>query len=95
MTISQQLHKSRSHELCMWHIQLADTLDAIQARQIASINGPNGSTVDFYSTSHGMLLVQRFAEDQGFEVYAPICNSARIADTLNAIRALGILQEPA
>lgn len=100
MTLSQQLHKSKTHKpgndpacpVCVRHSRLSETLEAIHARQIASIDGPNGSTLGFYSTRHGVLIVQWFAEEQGFEVYTPICNSAKIDDTLNAMRAIGVLE---
>jgi len=100
MTLSQQLHKSKTHKpgndpncpTCVRHTQLAETLEAIHARQIASIDGPNGSTLGFYSTAHGVLIVQWYAEEQGFEVYTPIVRSNKIADTLNAMRSLGILE---
>ena len=98
MTLTQHLHKSATHKpgndpacpYCVRHTQLADTLEAIQARQIASIAGPNKSTLGFYSTSKGVLIVQWYAEEQGFEVYTPICRSNKIADTLSAMQALGV-----
>ena len=99
MTLTQQLHGSKTHKIgndpacpqCVRHVQLADALRAIDAKQIASIDGPNGSTLGYYTTAHGVLIVQWYAKEQGFEVYVPICRSNKIADTLNAMRALGAM----
>jgi hypothetical protein len=97
MTIAQQLHRSKTHKqahdpacpVCQRHAQVAAALDDINARLLATVDGPNNSDIGFYATRGGVALVQWYENDQGFEIYVPVSRSAKTEDTLNALRAYG------
>lgn len=38
-------------------------------RRLASVDGPNGSALDFYALNKTVVIVQDFANDNGIEVY--------------------------
>jgi len=57
----------------------------IQAKFLSRFKGPNGSTLTFYVAKGGrVFIVQRHANDNGFEIYVTPTASNRIDDTLNA-----------
>jgi len=97
MTLYRQLHNSKTHAkgndpncpVCKRHVQVADAISDVNARHISDSQGPAGSTMAFYMLPNGRpFIVQNYADDNGFEMFAPIADGNRTQDTLDALRQL-------
>jgi len=64
------------------------TLEEVGARGCGVFNGPSGSDLKFYSVDGNILIIQVFADDDGYEVYTPIERSNSITTTITTIRSL-------
>jgi hypothetical protein len=64
------------------------TLAEVGARGLGIFDGPNGSELKLYAVGGTVVIVQVFAGQDGYEVYAPIVDSNSITATMDAIRAL-------
>lgn len=101
MTLYRQLHNSKTHAqgndpncpVCRRHVQVADALSDVNARRVCDLQGPNGSDMTFYMLPNGQpIIVQNYANDNGFEVFCTISHNNRTEDTLNSLRQLAALR---
>lgn len=75
--------------------ELHNKLVAVSARPLCEIDGPNGSSLNFYAVNGKVIIVQWFKGDHGYEVYAPIFDGNDVAGTLDAIgNLLGYARRP-
>jgi hypothetical protein len=63
-------------------------LASLGARGLGVWHGPNKSQLKFYSINGRVVIVQVFADDDGYEVFGPLTQSNSITATLDALRAL-------
>jgi hypothetical protein len=62
-------------------------LHAASARRIAICAGPNGSSIEFWATAHGgLLLAQRHSNGDGLEMFRPLDNTNSTAAPIDALR---------
>jgi hypothetical protein len=95
-TINQQLHRSATHKkaydpacpVCIRSRELSEKLARLDARHMNDCVGPNGGTLAFYRINGQSVIIQSFAEDKGYEVYAPIFNGNETKGTFEALDAL-------
>jgi hypothetical protein len=66
------------------HAELA----SLGARGLGVFDGPNGSELKLYAVNGSVVIVQVFADGDGYEVFAPITKSNSITATIDALRAL-------
>lgn len=101
MTIYRTLHNSKTHALgndpscpvCLRHIQVADAISDVNARRVCDIKGPNNSSITFYMLPNGQpFILQNYANDAGFEIFATISHSNRTKDTLDSLRQLAAVR---
>ena len=67
---------------------LTAKLNNLGAVQIAQSRGPNESSLEFYGLNGQVVIVQWFANEEGYEVYAPIFNGNEVKGTFDALDAL-------
>lgn len=67
---------------------ITKTLAEVGARGLGIFDGPNGSELKFYAVNGTVIIVQVFADGDGYEVFSPLHNSNSISLTMDAIRAL-------
>lgn len=101
MTLYRQLHNSKTHAqgndpncpVCQRHIQVADALSDVNARHVCSLQGPAGSDMEFYMLPNGQpIIVQTYANDNGFEIFGTISHNNRTKDTLDSLRQLAAVR---
>jgi hypothetical protein len=75
----------------MRNVKLAAWLDKFGACPLANVPGPNGSELQFYALAGRTLIVQMFADGNGWEIYVPPTRDNSVAATLEAaLRLLGV-----
>lgn len=46
-------------------------LEEVHARPLATVKGPNKSTLDFWAADGQVYIIQEYANEEGFEIYKP------------------------
>jgi hypothetical protein len=80
-TEDKETQRSRDFDL---HEKLVE----LGARALTEVKGPNKSTLEFYRLNGQAVIVQWFADNHGYEVYAPIFNGDEVKGTFDALDAL-------
>lgn len=101
MTLYRKLHNSNTHAqgndpscpACQRHTQVADALADVNARRVCDLQGPGGSDMTFYMLPNGQpVILQNYADDNGFEIFGPIAQGNRTDDTLSGLRQLAAMR---
>ena len=79
-----------------------NALIELGAKSIGSAIGPNGSGLTWHTLNGKVIIFQAYANNEGFEVYAPVYDGLSVQETIDAMRrylttrgAAVKMQEPA